>query len=141
MVSNGENQTVGICRHSRIIYWLRNGFGGITPIIKRISTSSFVSPQVVGSYLLAAIYWLVDVKQNIKYAWIFTVVGMNAILFMSFSKLPGMNAQWCCWNFYRRYAAFAFNIPANFAGLISALAVFGLQNVHSATGFIKQNLL
>lgn len=73
------------------------GFGldllGITPIIKRISTSSFVLAS--GGWvliMLAATYWLVDVKKQMKYAWICTVIGMNAIFIYIFFETVGM--QW-----------------------------------------------
>ncbi|TZF86500.1 DUF5009 domain-containing protein (plasmid) [Pedobacter sp. BS3] len=66
---------------------------GITPIIKRISTSSFV--LVSGGWVLlimAFLFWINDVKKQSKYAWIFTVVGMNAIFIYLFSNTVGM--QW-----------------------------------------------
>jgi predicted acyltransferase len=73
------------------------GFGldrsGITPIIKRISTSSFAFASVGWVLLmLAAVYWFVDVKQNKRFAWIATVVGMNAIFIYLFFETVG--AQW-----------------------------------------------
>ncbi len=52
----------------------------ITPIVKRISTSSFT--LVTGGWvllILAFLYWLTDVKKYNRHAWIFVVVGMNAI--------------------------------------------------------------
>lgn len=73
------------------------GFGldllNITPIIKRISTSSFALAS--GGWvllLLAAIYWIVDIKKNNRYAWIATVMGMNAIFIYLFFETVGM--QW-----------------------------------------------
>ncbi|GAA4792136.1 DUF5009 domain-containing protein [Olivibacter ginsenosidimutans] len=65
----------------------------ITPIIKRISTSSFV--LVSGGwvlFILAGIYWLSDVKGYHRYAWIGTVAGMNAIFIYLFFETVGM--QW-----------------------------------------------
>lgn len=66
---------------------------GITPIIKRISTSSFVF--VSGGYVLliiAFLSWLVDLKQWNKYAWIIVVVGMNPIFIYLFFETVGK--QW-----------------------------------------------
>jgi predicted acyltransferase len=70
------------------------GFGldiaNVTPIIKRISTSSFVLAS--GGWVLlfmALLYWLVDIKHLNKYAWIFTVVGMNAIFIYLFFETIG----------------------------------------------------
>ena len=63
----------------------------LTPIIKRISTSAFVFAS--GGWILiilVLIYWLVDVKQNIRHVWIFTVIGMNAIFIYLFFETAGM---------------------------------------------------
>lgn len=68
-------------------------WGGITPIIKRISTSSFVLAS--GSWvilIMAFLYWLTDVKKINRYAWIFVVVGMNAIFIYLFFETVGI--QW-----------------------------------------------
>ncbi|WP_423149355.1 acyltransferase family protein [Rubrolithibacter danxiaensis] len=73
------------------------GFGldltGITPIIKRISTSSFVFAS--GGWVLlimAFLYWLTDVKKVNKYAWVAVVVGTNAIFIYLFFETVGI--QW-----------------------------------------------
>ena len=66
---------------------------GVTPIIKRISTSSFA--LVSGGWvmlILAFLYWLTDVMGQRKYAWLFTVVGMNSIFIYLFFETVGM--QW-----------------------------------------------
>ena len=68
-------------------------YAKITPIIKRTSTSSFVFAS--GGWvllMLAVVYWLVDAKQNTRYAWIFTVMGMNAIFIYLFFETVGV--QW-----------------------------------------------
>lgn len=65
----------------------------ITPIIKRISTTAFVF--VSGGWvllILVFLYWLVDVRKVKRYAWIFTVVGMNAIFIYLFFETVGH--QW-----------------------------------------------
>ena len=65
----------------------------ITPIIKRISTSAFV--LVSGGWVLlimAFLYWLYDIRKYSKYAWVFTVVGMNAIFIYLFFETIGV--QW-----------------------------------------------
>lgn len=104
------------------------GFGldwsGITPIIKRISTSSFAFVSVGWVLLiLAAVYWLVDVKRNTKYAWVFTVVGMNAIFIYLFFETVGV--QWV----NAKVAIFTgdmlhlfLNVPLGIAAVISAIA-------------------
>jgi len=79
------------------IICLAIGFGldwlQITPIIKRISTSSFAFAS--GGWvllLLAFLYWLIDIRQWNKYAWVFVVVGMNAIFIYLFFETVGV--QW-----------------------------------------------
>ncbi|MEP6595849.1 MAG: DUF5009 domain-containing protein [Ginsengibacter sp.] len=62
----------------------------ITPIIKRISTSSFVLAS--GGWVLlflALLYWMTDVKKINRYAWIFVVVGMNSIFIYLFFETVG----------------------------------------------------
>lgn len=58
----------------------------ITPIIKKIATSSFVF--VSGGWTILALclcYWLIDVKKLFpKFAWFFIVVGMNSIFIYIF---------------------------------------------------------
>jgi predicted acyltransferase len=53
---------------------------GITPIIKRIATSSFTI--VSGGWVLlitALVYWCVDIRKYNRLAWIPVAVGMNSI--------------------------------------------------------------
>jgi predicted acyltransferase len=73
------------------------GFGldwsGITPIIKRIATSSFTLASVGWVLLLMALlYWMIDIKKINKYAWIAVVVGMNSIFIYYFFNTVGY--QW-----------------------------------------------
>jgi predicted acyltransferase len=66
---------------------------GLSPIIKRICTGSFV--LVSGGWVLlfmAFLYWLIDSRQINRYAWVFTVVGMNAIFIYLFFETVGH--QW-----------------------------------------------
>jgi len=74
------------------------GFGmdllGITPIIKRIATSSFTLAS--GGFALLALafsYWYIDVKDHQK-KWmrVFSVVGTNSIFIYLFSETVGH--QW-----------------------------------------------
>ena len=63
------------------------------PIIKRISTGSFVLVSTGWVLLIFAfIYWIIDLKGKNKYAWIATVVGMNAIFIYQFFETVGV--QW-----------------------------------------------
>ncbi len=64
-----------------------------TPIIKRISTSSFVLASAGWVLLIMAVlYWYIDVKKYTRYAWVFVVVGMNAIFIYLFFETVGV--QW-----------------------------------------------
>jgi predicted acyltransferase len=65
----------------------------VTPIIKRISTSSFVLTSGGWSLLvLAASYWFIDIKKNNRWIFPFVIVGMNPIFIYLFSNTVG--TQW-----------------------------------------------
>ena len=70
------------------------GFGldlaGITPIVKRISTTAFVFASGGWALLaLAFFYWFVDVKNNKGWAFTFLIVGMNSIFIYLFAETLG----------------------------------------------------
>lgn len=102
------------------------GFGldwlSITPIIKRIATSSFVLAS--GGWvllILAFLYWLIDIKQWSKYAWLFTVVGMNSIFIYLFFETVGI--QWLNGTiaiFVKGFAGFS-GMSAGWLDVLSAL--------------------
>ena len=61
-----------------------------TPVIKRISTTSFVLLSAGWTFLaLALFYWLIDVKQIIKKTYVFRVVGVNSLFIYLFASLGG----------------------------------------------------
>jgi len=63
---------------------------GITPIIKRIATSSFVLAS--GGYallLLALCYWWIDLRGHRQRLLFFQVVGMNSIFIYLFFEIVG----------------------------------------------------
>lgn len=65
----------------------------VTPIIKRICTSSFVI--VSGGWCLLALafsYWLIDVVKVRKCFWFLAVVGMNPLAIYLFGEVQG--PQW-----------------------------------------------
>ncbi len=65
----------------------------VTPIIKRICTSSFV--LVSGGWALLALafsYWLIDIKKVKNWIFPFVVVGTNSIFIYMFSNTVG--GQW-----------------------------------------------
>jgi predicted acyltransferase len=113
------------------VIFLFIGFGmdlTITPIIKRIATSSFVF--VSGGYcllFLAFSYWWIDVKAHKKGLHFFTVVGMNSIFIYLFIEIVA--DRW----FSEYIHAFGkgllpyLGFTTNIIGIISALAVFVLE--------------
>lgn len=111
---------------------LVTGFGldlaGITPIIKRIATASFTLAS--GGWVMlvmALLYWLIDVKQNVRYAWIATVVGMNAIFIYLFFETVGV--QWVnptTGIFVSGFAALA-GISESIREILSAFVVLALE--------------
>ncbi|HOO18620.1 MAG TPA: hypothetical protein PK296_00345 [Paludibacteraceae bacterium] len=66
-------------------------FSNITPIIKRIATSSFV--LVSGGWTILAFcfcYWLIDIKKIfVKGSSFFVIVGMNCIFIYLFFSIGG----------------------------------------------------
>ncbi len=99
---------------------------GVTPIIKRISTSSFVFAS--GGWVLIMLsiaYWLVDVKQYVRYVWIFSVIGMNAIFIYLFFETVGV--QWLngvVSVFTGDMLHTLFGIPVNISALLSAVVTW-----------------
>lgn len=66
------------------------GLNPITPIIKRISTTSFVFASGGWALLaLAASYWIIDVMKVQKGVQFFAVVGMNPLFIYLFAHVGG----------------------------------------------------
>ncbi len=62
----------------------------VTPIIKRIATSSFVIVSGGWSLLVLAFsYWLIDIKKSRNWVIFFAVVGMNPLFIYLFAHLNG----------------------------------------------------
>ena len=63
----------------------------VSPIIKRISTSSFVI--VTGGWTvlaMAVLYWIVDIRRlNGRWTLLFSVVSMNSLFIYMFAHLDG----------------------------------------------------
>ncbi|HTD92757.1 MAG TPA: DUF5009 domain-containing protein [Chitinophagaceae bacterium] len=79
------------------LFCLLAGYGldmaGITPIIKRIATSSFTLASLGWCLLmLTACYWWIDMKQHKNRLAFFTIVGMNSIFIFVFFEIVG--ARW-----------------------------------------------
>ena len=66
------------------------GLNPFTPIIKRISTSSFVIVTGGWTFLtLAFSYWLIDMQKRQKWSIFFRVVGMNPLFIYLFAHVGG----------------------------------------------------
>jgi predicted acyltransferase len=108
------------------------GFGldefGITPIIKRIATTSFTIVSLGWClWFLALAYWWVDIKGHRKNLTFFTVVGMNSLFIYLFFEIVG--DRW-----FTGYITFISNGVLSWinAGelikaLVAAACVFGLE--------------
>ncbi|QES90691.1 acyltransferase family protein [Rhizosphaericola mali] len=100
----------------------------IVPIIKRISTGSFVYASTGWVMLmLAFVYWVIDVKKKNKYARIATVVGMNSIFIYLFFETLG--AQWINNTVFIFIGGFTslFQITTNIQVLLSSFVVWLLE--------------
>lgn len=66
------------------------GLSSFTPIIKRISTSTFVFASGGWSLLaLALCYWVIDIKKYQKGVLFFAIVGMNPLFIYLFAHVGG----------------------------------------------------
>ena len=66
---------------------------GVTPIIKKIATSSFTIVSLGWCILgLSICYWMIDILNHKKYLVIFTVVGMNSLFIYLFFEIVA--ARW-----------------------------------------------
>ena len=100
----------------------------ITPIIKRISTSSFVLAS--GGWCLLALalfYWWIDMRHHKKNLQFFLVVGMNSLFIYLFFEIVG--SRW-----FNGYIGALSNglmgmagMPPGLMGIITSLIIFGLE--------------
>ena len=101
---------------------------GITPIIKRIATTSFTIVSLGWClWFLALSYWWIDVKDHRKHWEFFTIVGMNSIFIYLFFEIVG--SRW----FTAYISSISDDVLSwfNAAGLVkilvSSVCVFGLE--------------
>lgn len=100
----------------------------ITPIIKRIATSSFVFAS--GGWCLLALglfYWWIDIRNHKKYLLFFTIVGMNSIFIYLFFEIVG--SRW-----FNGYVGEITNglmsivkVPSGLMHIITSLVIFALE--------------
>jgi predicted acyltransferase len=108
------------------------GFGldwaGITPIIKRIATSSFTLASLGWCLLeLAFCYWWIDIRNHRKHLQFFTIVGMNSLFIYLFFEIVG--DRW----FTGYVSAITgglmglIHVPQLVAAIVSSVCVFMLE--------------
>jgi predicted acyltransferase len=108
------------------------GFGldwtAVTPIIKRIATSSFVLAAGGWALLfLALCYWWVDVRKHQKNLLFFLIFGMNSIFIYLFFEIVG-DRWFTGYIFSITNGLFGFiHFPVIPAEIIGSLVVFGLE--------------
>jgi predicted acyltransferase len=100
----------------------------ITPIIKRIATSSFVLAS--GGWVFFALvlsYWWIDIKEHRNNLKFFLVVGMNSLFIYLFIEIVA--SRW-----FNGYIGALTNglmeiahVPAALMGIITSLVIFGLE--------------
>jgi predicted acyltransferase len=100
----------------------------VTPIIKRIATSSFVI--VSGGWCLLGLglsYWWIDVKVHRKHLELFTIVGMNSLFIYLFIEIVA--GRW--FNGYigaiTNGLMGLINIPTGIMSVITSLVLFALE--------------
>ncbi len=101
---------------------------GITPIIKRIATSSFTIASLgYCLWFLALSYWWIDIKDHRKYLKFFTIVGMNSIFIYLFFEIVGH--RW--FNGYVGAISNGLmdmiNTPETLRNIITSLCIFALE--------------
>jgi predicted acyltransferase len=103
-------------------------WAGITPIIKRIATSSFTLASLGWCiWGLCFCYWWIDLKDHRKYTKFFTIVGMNSIFIYVFFEIVG--SRW-----FNGYVSAISNglmkmisMPETPMLIISSLCIFALE--------------
>lgn len=100
----------------------------VTPIIKRIATTSFVLASAgYVLWTLALLHWWIDVKDHRRNWTFFVVVGMNSLFIYLFIEIVG--GRW-----FTGYISALSNgvleiirFPHGLAGIVTALSVFALE--------------
>ncbi len=101
---------------------------GITPIIKRIATSSFTLASLGWCLLaLALCYWWIDIQIHRKYLSFFSIIGMNSLFIYLFFEIVG--SRW-----FNKYISTIVNsllafihTPQMLSLIISSLCIFILE--------------
>jgi predicted acyltransferase len=110
------------------------GFGfaldwlNITPIIKRIATSSFTLASLGWClWFLALSYWWIDIKDHRKHLTFFLVVGMNSLFIYLFFEIVGDRWFTGYVTFISNHVLDWFNAGGLIKAFAAAICVFGLE--------------
>lgn len=103
-------------------------YAHLTPIIKRIATSSFTLASLGWCLLgLAFCYWWIDIRDHRKYLKFWTIVGMNSLFIYLFFEIVG--SRW--FNGYISAIANGLlgfiNTPEMLSNIIASLCIFALE--------------
>lgn len=101
---------------------------GITPIIKRIATTSFTLASLGWCLFgLGVSYWWIDMRNHRKYLQFFTIVGMNSLFIYLFFEIVA--SRW--FNGYINAIVKGLlefiSTPEMLANIIASLCLFGLE--------------
>jgi predicted acyltransferase len=108
------------------------GFGldiaGVTPIIKRIATSSFTLASLGWCLFgLALCYWWIDIRNHRNHLQFFTIVGMNSLFIYLFFEIVGH--RW--FNGYVRAIVNGLleiiHAPQLLSNIFASLSIFALE--------------
>ncbi len=131
MSGKSENQKVKLIAIAGILFLIAGyllDWTSITPIIKRICTSSFILASGGWALLVLAFsYWLIDIKKINKWVFPFVIFGTNPIfIYMFFNTVGG---QW----FNKFVAIFThgflnwFNVSDFILNLVTSLTILTLE--------------
>jgi len=109
---------------------LAAGFGlgwTVTPIIKRIATSSFTLASGGWCLLgLALFYWWIDIRGHKKFVWFFSVVGVNSLFIYLWMNTVGGGINEYADKLTHGYLPLI-HVPAVAIGLIGCLLAFLME--------------
>jgi predicted acyltransferase len=126
--SGKKTRTLLIAAAACLLVGFSLDWSGITPIIKRIATSSFTLASLGWCLLgLAACYWWVDIQGHRKHLTFFTTMGMNALFIYLFFEIVG--ARW--FNDYVRAFTDGLSAPLGLTtimqGILGSAVIFALE--------------
>lgn len=130
LMSHGNGKIKQVLLWAVIVLILGYGLdmAGITPIIKRIATSSFTLASLGWCLIgLAICYWWIDIMDHKKYLQFFLIVGMNSIFIYLFFEIVG--SRW--FNEYIRAITNGLleiiHTPEMLSNIIASLCIFALE--------------